>query len=64
MAEQSAAAAVAQHGQPDIVSKRDFLKLVTNNASGPMLFLRGRLKIDGDLMLASRLTGLFRIPGT
>ena len=41
----------------------DFLKLVTNNANGPMLFLRGRLKIDGDLMLASRLTGLFTIPG-
>ena len=40
----------------------DFLKLVTNNANGPMLFIRGRLKIDGDLMLASRLTGLFRIP--
>src|SRR3954454_6076949 len=32
MAEASAAATVAQHGQPDIVSKRDFLKLVT--ASG------------------------------
>jgi ubiquinol-cytochrome c reductase iron-sulfur subunit len=29
MAEASAAATVAQHGQPDIVSKRDFLKLVT-----------------------------------
>jgi putative sterol carrier protein len=42
----------------------DFLKLVTNNANGPMLFLRGRLKIDGDLMLASRLTGLFSIPGS
>ena len=40
----------------------DFLKLVTNNANGTMLFLRGRLKIDGDLMLASRLTGLFTIP--
>jgi putative sterol carrier protein len=41
----------------------DFLKLVTNNTNGPMLFVRGRLKIDGDLMLASRLTGLFTIPG-
>ncbi len=29
MAEPLAAATVAQHGQPDIVSKRDFLKLVT-----------------------------------
>jgi putative sterol carrier protein len=42
----------------------DFLKLVTNNANGPMLFVRRRLKIDGDLMLASRLTGLFSIPGS
>jgi len=40
----------------------DFLKLVTDNASGPVLFLRGRLRLDGDVMLASRLTGLFRIP--
>ncbi len=29
MAESSAAATVALHGQPDIVSKRDFLKLLT-----------------------------------
>jgi ubiquinol-cytochrome c reductase iron-sulfur subunit len=35
MAEASAAATVAQHGQPDIVSKRDFLKLVT--ASGAVI---------------------------
>jgi putative sterol carrier protein len=42
----------------------DFLKLVTNNASGPMLFLRGRLKLEGDVMLASRLAGLFSIPGS
>jgi predicted lipid carrier protein YhbT len=42
----------------------DFLKLVTNNANGPMLFVRRKLRIDGDLMLASRLTGLFSIPGS
>ena len=42
----------------------DFLKLVTNNASGPGLFLRGRLKLDGDVMLASRLAGLFSVPGS
>jgi putative sterol carrier protein len=42
----------------------DFLKLVTSNASGPALFLRGRLKLEGDVMLASRLTGLFSIPGS
>jgi putative sterol carrier protein len=51
---------------PDVtirVKPVDFLKLVTNNASGPVLFLRGRLKLDGNVMLASRLTGLFSIPG-
>jgi len=42
----------------------DFLKLVTGNASGPVLFMRGRLKIDGDLVLASRLTGFFTIPSS
>jgi putative sterol carrier protein len=40
----------------------DFLKLVSGNASGPAMFMTGKLKIDGDLMLAARLAGLFRIP--
>lgn len=40
----------------------DFLKLVTGNASGPKLFMTGRLKIDGDLMFAARTAGLFEIP--
>jgi ubiquinol-cytochrome c reductase iron-sulfur subunit len=34
MAESSAAATVAQQGQPDIVSKRDFLKLVLGAGAG------------------------------
>lgn len=40
-----------------------FLKLVTGNATGPQLFLLGRLEIAGDLALAMRLPSLFRIPG-
>jgi putative sterol carrier protein len=40
----------------------DFLKLITNNASGPVLFMTGKLKINGDLGFAARLTGLFRLP--
>jgi putative sterol carrier protein len=40
----------------------DFLKLASNQASGPTLFLTGKLKLEGDVMLASRLTGFFRIP--
>ncbi len=41
----------------------DFLKLVTGNAMGPMLFMTGKLKIDGDLMFAATVQSLFRIPG-
>ena len=39
-----------------------FLKLVTGQQSGPVMFMTGKLKIDGDLMFASRMTGFFRIP--
>jgi len=41
----------------------DFLKLVTGNASGPQMFITGKLKIEGDLMFAARVQGFFRIPG-
>ena len=41
----------------------DFLKLVTGNAAGPMMFMTGKLKIDGDLMFAASVQALFRIPG-
>jgi putative sterol carrier protein len=40
----------------------DFLKLVSGNASGPTMFMTGRLKLEGDVMLASRLTSMFQIP--
>jgi putative sterol carrier protein len=40
----------------------NFLKLAANQASGPTLFMTGRLKLEGDVMLASRLTSFFRIP--
>lgn len=40
----------------------DFLKLAANQASGPTLFVTGKLQLDGDVMLASRLTSFFRIP--
>ena len=41
-----------------------FLKLVTGHQSGPVMFMTGKLKIQGDLMFASRLTSFFRIPST
>ena len=40
----------------------DFLKLAASKASGPTLFMTGKLKLQGDVMLASRLTGFFHIP--
>ena len=40
-----------------------FLKLVTGNAAGPMMFMTGKLKIDGDLMFAASVQSLFRLPG-
>ena len=39
-----------------------FLKLVTGQESGPTMFMTGKLKIEGDLMFASRMTSFFRIP--
>ena len=42
----------------------DFIRLVTGNASGPKLFLFGRLRISGNLLLAARMQTFFRIPGS
>lgn len=39
-----------------------FLKLVTGQESGPAMFMKGKLKIKGDLMFATRLTSFFKIP--
>ena len=41
-----------------------FLKLAAGKASGPVLFMTGKLKLEGDVMLASRLTSFFRIPSS
>ena len=40
----------------------DFLKLVSGNASGPMMFMRRKLRIDGDLMFAAQIQSMFAIP--
>lgn len=39
-----------------------FLKLITGKQDGPSAFMTGQLKIDGDIMLASRLLGFFEVP--
>ena len=41
----------------------DFLRLVTGNAAGPMLFMSGKLKIEGDLMFSTQIQSMFTIPG-
>ena len=40
----------------------DFLKLVTGNANGPIMFTTGKLKITGDLPFAAQIAGLFKVP--
>jgi putative sterol carrier protein len=41
----------------------DFMRLITGGANGPKLFLFGRLKVRGNLVLAARMPTLFDIPG-
>ena len=40
----------------------EFLRLVTGTASGPELFMTGRLTIEGDMMFAAQVAGMFTIP--
>src|SRR5437588_4204773 len=40
----------------------EFMRLVTGSTSGPELFIRGKLRIEGDLMFAARIAGMFQIP--
>jgi putative sterol carrier protein len=42
----------------------DFLRLISGAASGPMMFLTGKLKIKGDLMFAAGVQSLFVLPGS
>ncbi len=39
-----------------------FLRLVSGAQAGPVLFMAGKLRIEGDLMFASQVATLFRIP--
>ncbi|MGJ7907764.1 SCP2 sterol-binding domain-containing protein [Actinopolyspora sp. H202] len=40
----------------------ELLKLASSNASAPMLFMTGKLKVAGDVGFAAGLTKLFQIP--
>ncbi|HEX8065371.1 MAG TPA: SCP2 sterol-binding domain-containing protein [Thermoleophilaceae bacterium] len=50
---------------PDVtfrVGALEFVKLIAGVESGPRLFVFGKLKIRGNLMLAARFQGFFRTP--
>ena len=40
----------------------DFLRLVAGAVEGPLLFMHGRLRVEGDLVLAVQMPQLFRLP--
>jgi putative sterol carrier protein len=51
--------------QPRVTFKMkpaDFLRLVSGNQAGPVMFMSGKLKIEGDLMFASQVATFFRVP--
>lgn len=50
---------------PDVtftVAPVDFVKLIAGAESGPRMFVFGKLKIRGNLMLAARVQGFFTVP--
>ena len=52
-------------GEPRVtftVGPAAFLRLVSGAQPGPVLFMAGKLKIEGDLMFASQVATMFRIP--
>lgn len=44
------------------LSPIDFLRLITQEASAPVLFMLGKVKVKGDLGFAAGLAGLFDLP--
>ena len=45
-----------------VVGPAAFLRLVSGAQPGPVLFMAGKLKIEGDLMFASQVATMFKIP--
>lgn len=41
----------------------DFVRLIFNQVQGPQLFMKGRLKLKGDMMFAMQMQGWFDQPG-
>ncbi|MGH3883855.1 MAG: SCP2 sterol-binding domain-containing protein [Pseudonocardiaceae bacterium] len=44
------------------LSGEQFLKLVSGNSSPTMMFVTGKVKLDGDIGFAARLTKIFDMP--
>ena len=44
------------------IADQNFVKLITGKLDGTMAFMTGKLKLKGDMALAMRLSGLFRLP--
>jgi putative sterol carrier protein len=44
------------------MSTPTFLRVVTGASKAPMLYLRGKIGIEGDVLFATELAGYFRIP--
>lgn len=44
------------------MTDENFVKLITGRLDGTMAFMTGKLKLKGDMGLAMRLSGLFRLP--
>lgn len=54
-------------GKPDVTiatSALDFVRLVSGTASAALLLLSGRLRVEGDEVLALQIGGVFRVPGS
>ena len=61
----TAASERGSHPEPDVsyrVGPLDFVKLIAGAESGPKMFVFGRLRIRGNLMMAARMQGWFRMP--
>jgi putative sterol carrier protein len=61
------ACSVVRNGDEDptvtlTIGPVEFVKLITGNANGPMMFTFGKLKVRGDLLLAARIQSFFEVP--
>ncbi len=43
------------------ISDENFVRLITGKLDGTMAFMTGKLRLKGDMALAMRLSGLFRL---